>query len=286
MSFVVNDLVTDEDLLDYEPEILSSFGAPTWQSKRTKALEDWLFPALKRRGFNPYRLRTRYEPESVLAYTGLTYTDKTAAAKDTTGDDLNLATIFATAGSDCLFIGSDQPFRGVFLRMLDTVSSSASVLSVAYFNGTWENLLVDDSTTQVAGKTFSGGGAVTWLKPTDWMVRAVNGSEALYWVKVTVSATPTSAKAGQLSVIVGSSLRVPLTLRTLELIFRAAPTSGSGPWREKAEFYKEEAAEALQVALQICGGEFDSDESDIISTTEQEQTAEQVSGGGWSLERA
>lgn len=286
MSFVVNDLVTDEDLLDYEPGLLDAFGQTTWQAKRQKALEDWLFPALKRRGFDPYRLRTRYEPDALCSYTGLAYADRTAAAKDTTADDLNLGAIFTTAGSDCLYVGSVQPFRGLFVRMLDTVSAVASVLSVAYYNGGWENLLVDDKTMHTAGKTFSGGGAVTWLRPTDWMTRAISTFASLYWVKVDVSATPTFARAGQISVIGGSSLRVPVTFRTLELIFREAPTSGAGPWREKADFYKQEAGDALQVALEICGGEFDTDQSDVLSTTEQAQTADQVSGGGWSLQRA
>ena len=264
---------------------MTSFGQTSWQGKRTKALEDWLFPILKGRGFDPQRLRTRYEPDAVYAYTGAAYSDKTAAAKDTTAVDLNLATIFATAGSDCLYIGSTSPFRGLFVRMLDTVSSAAAVLSVAYFNGNWEGLLISDPTTQVAGKAFSAGGSITWLLPVDWVPRSVNGSDPFYWVKVTISATPTSAKAGQIGCIRASSLRAPATFRTLQLIFQEAPTSGDGPWRDKAQFYKEEADAALQRALVICGGEFDSDETDEISEAETEQTTDAVSGG-WTLERA
>ena len=58
-----------------------------------------------------------------------------------------------------------------------------------------------------------------------------------------------------------------------------------GPWREKADFYKEEAELALQRALATIGEEFDSDGSDQTSVAEQQQTPEQVSGG-WTLERA
>jgi hypothetical protein len=48
-----------------------------------------------------------------------------------------------------------------------------------------------------------------------------------------------------------------VVFRTLQLIFQEAPTGADGPWREKADFYKDEADAALQRALAICGGEFD-----------------------------
>src|SRR4051812_7731493 len=129
MSWHPNDLVTDADLRDYEADILTKFGQTTFQGKRTKALEDWLFPVLKARGFDPGRPRTRYEPEQVWGYTASVYTDGTSAAKDTTDDDLNLATTFATVGTDALYIGSVEPFRGLFVRMLEAVSAVAGVLS-------------------------------------------------------------------------------------------------------------------------------------------------------------
>jgi hypothetical protein len=284
VSWHPNDLVSDVDLLDYEAGILQ-MGQTTWQSKRTKALEDWLFPILKGRGLNPHRLRTRYEADAVYGYTGATYSDKTAASQDTTADDLNLATIFASVGADALYIGSVEPFKGLFIRLLESVNTAAAVLSVAYWNGNWENLLISDGTIQVAGKTLSAGGSVTWLLPVDWATRVVNASASLYWAKVTISATPTSAKAGQISCIRGSALRAPATFRTLQLIFQEAPTGGDGPWREKAQFYKDEADAALQRALPLVGGEFDSDESDVVDTGEADQTTDQV-GGGWALVRA
>lgn len=286
MSWHPADLVTDADLRDYEAAILSQFGETTWQGKRTKALEDWLFPVLRTRGFDPHRLRTRFEPDQVWGYTGAVYSDKTAAIHDTTDDDLNLATVFTTVGTDALFVGSTEPFRGVFVRMLEAVSAVAGVLSVAYWNGNWESLVIADGTSQAAGKPFSGGGSVTWLLPVDWMTRAINASATLYFVKVTMSATPTSAKAGQIGVIRSSSLRAPATFRTLQLIFQEAPTSQDGPWQRKAEFYKDEADLALQRALVIVGGEFDTDSSDEVSVEETGQTSDSVSGGGWVLERA
>jgi len=286
VSWSPNDLVTDVDLKDYEADIITNFGQTSWQGKRLKALEDWLFPILKGRGFDPYRLRTRYEAAAVFGYTGSSYTDLLSASKDTTSDDINLATVFATPGTDALYIGSRTPFRGLFVRMLETVSSAAAILSVAYWNGNWENLVVADGTIQTAGKTLSAGGSVTWVLPVDWMTRTLNSVTGLYWAKVTISAVPTSAKAGQLAIIRSSALRAPATFRTLQLIFQEAPTSQDGPWREKADFYKDEADLALQRALVIVGGEFDSDQSDEVSETETGQTSEEVSGGPWALERA
>jgi hypothetical protein len=286
MSWAPNDLVTDLDLRDYEEAVLSSFGQTTWQAKRTKALEDWLFPILRTHGFDPYRLRTRYEPDAVLGYTGAVYTDRTAAAVDATVDDLPLATIFATPASDALYIGSTQPFRGVSVRVQDTPSAVSGVLSVAYWTGAWTALLVADGTAQTAGVPFSGGGAVTWLLPVDWTVRAVNSSVARYWVKVTISATPTGATIGQLGVIRQSALRAPATYRTLQLIMAEAPTGAEGPWAAKQAFYEREATTALQRALQTIGGEFDTDASDTVSPTEAAQTADSASGGAWGLQRA
>ncbi len=284
MSWHPADLVSDVDLRDYEEAILSNFGPSTWQARRTKALEDWLFPILKGAGFDPYKLRTRAEVTQAFAYTSSAYSDVTGATKDTTADDVNLAAIFATPSTDALYIGSKQPFRGLFFRLLDTVSSAAGVLSVKYFNGNWEPITVADGTVQVTGKTLSAGGSVTWVLPVDWMTRSVNGSDALYWAKVTVSAVPTGAKAGQIGVIRSSALRAPATFRTLQLIFQEAPTGADGPWMLKAEFYKGEADSALTRALLIIGGEFDTDASDLISETEEAQTVEEVATG-FLLER-
>lgn len=286
MSWHPNDLVTDLDLRDYEESVLTSFGQTTWLGKRTKALEDWLFPILKGRGFDPFTLVTRAECDAVYGYTSSAYTDVTGETTSTTADDVNLATVFATPASDALFVGSAQPFRGLHLKLEDTVSSAAGVLSVAYWNGNWEPLLVADTTIQVAGKTLSAGGTVTWLLPYDWNRRVVNGSASLYWAKVTVSAVPTGARVGQISAIRHSSLRAPATFRTLELIMREAPTGENGPWDEKARYYAEQADNALQRAMQIVGGEFDTDASGQISPTEAAQTPEEAGGGPWVLERA
>jgi hypothetical protein len=169
--------------------------------------------------------------------------------------------------------------------MLDSVSAVASVLSVAYWNDTWTALTSRDGTAKTTGKTFSGGGAVTWTMPRTGSPRAVNSVGPLYWVKVTVSATPTGAKAEQIGVIRRSVLCAPATFRTLQLIMQEAPTAGRAVGRE-GDWYESEADAALQRALPLLGGEFDTDASDQVSPTEAAQTDEAKSRPrGFRLER-
>lgn len=283
MAWHPNDLVTDTDLVGYEASILTAFGQTDWQARRTKALEDWLFPHLKLRGLDPHRLRTRYEADAVLSYTGSTFVDRSGVARDTAESDLDLAAVFATPGSDALYVGSTVPFRGIFLRLLDGVSSATGTMTVAYWSGAWETLTIADKTSR-GGKTLSAGGGVTWTLPSDWVTRTLGTVAALYWAKVTVSAVPTGALASQIGTIRASSLRAPATFRTLQLIFQEAPTGADGPWQEKATFYASEADLSLQRALQLVGGEFDSDASDLVSPTEASQSTADV-GGAFTLER-
>lgn len=286
-AFSPNDLVTDADLVAYEAKILSSFGVTDWIEKRRRALDDWLAPILANQGYNLVRLKTRFEPDSVLGYTGAAFSDKTDAAKSGTTDDVLLATVLATPSTDRIYIGSTQPFRGLSWRLLDTVSNASSALSVAYWNDAWSTLSVRDDTAKVTGKTLSGGGAVMWTLPSDWVPRTVSTAGPYYWVQVSVTATPTGAKASQIGVIRRSALAAPVTLRTLLLIMREAPTGGPGPWVDKAEWYESEADAALQRALPLIGGEFDTDISDQISPVEAAQTESEVSDRApFRLERA
>lgn len=283
-SWHPSDLVTDQDLVDYESTILTQFGQLTWLAKRTKALEDWLFPRLRVAGFTPHQLRTRFDATQVWGYTGAAYSDLTAAAQDATGDDVNLATVFATFATDRLYIGSSEPFRGVFLDLLDAVSAVDGTISAAYWAGAWKTLSVWDGTQATPGKSLSGGGAITWTLPGDWATRGVNGSTDRYWVRLAVSAVPTGAKARQVAVIRASALRAPVAFRMLELIMREAGTRGDGPWDAKAESYADQANRAFQQALPLLGGEFDTDASGQVSETEAAQTSAEA-GGGWRMER-
>jgi hypothetical protein len=289
MSWSPNDLLSDQDLVAYEGAILTQFGKSNWTAKRDKAIEDWLFPILRTHGFTPERFRTRVEASKVWGFTGAAYTDETSAARDTTTDDVNLATVFTTFGTDALYVGLSQVFRGLSIRMETAVNAVASAASVAHWSDEWSGLTISDATQKVGGKSFSGGGALSWTVPSTWVQRSINGSDRLYWVKVSVAAALTAGtKAGQIGCIRRSVFCAPVAFRTLTLIFREAPTGGPGPWAEKAAFYEQEADAALQRALQICGGEFETDDpqTDQLSETETEQATGEVNGGGWRMERS
>lgn len=283
MSWHPSDLVSDQDLADYEPRILTQFGKTSWASLRTKVLEDWLFPILKAEGLDPYRLRTRFDADKVFGYTSSAYTDLTDEASDTTEDDINLGTVLA-ASTDYLYVGSKQPFRGLHARFVDSGSAVAATLTVEYWADEWTELTVTDGTEKSAGVPFSGGGSLTWSLPVDWTIRKVNSSDALYWLRLKLSAAPTNAKATQVGVIRQSLLRAPATFRVLMWIFADAPTGQPGPWQEKAERYEKASESALARALPQIGGEFDTiTESDQIDADEAAQTTAEVSQGGGSF---
>lgn len=287
MSWAPNDLVTDADLVAYETSILTQFKRVDWQDRRQKALEDWLYPLLVARGYAPHRLRTRYQPDQVWSYTASVYTDRTAAASDQAVNDVPLASAFATPASDYLYVGSVVPFRGLSVRLTDQVSATSSVLAVAQWDDAWKTLAATDGTQAVSGRVFSGGGSITWKFLPGWVTRTINGSDHLYWIRLGVSATLTaSTAAAQMSCIRRSLLCAPVTLRTLELIFREAPTSQEGQWQAKAEFYAVEAEKAFERAADHIGGEFDTiTEDDAIDADEATQTAAEARATEFTWER-
>jgi hypothetical protein len=285
-SWAPTDLVSDVDLAAYEPEVVDWFARPGgWGDKRAKALEDWLFPRLAAQGFDAERLRTRAAAAAVLGATGAVWTDYTLASRDRTGGTVPLATVWTTPSTDALYVGHTRPFRGLSARLLDAVSSTASVLSVAAWADAWQPLALVDG-TRVGNASWARGGAVTWRTPGEWVERPLEGVWA-YWARCTVSAALTASTAAtQIGVIQRSALCAPATFRTLELIYTEAPTGAPGPWREKAEYYGKQAIEAWALALPLIGREFDANADDVIDRTEAQQTTAQVTGGGWTLERA
>lgn len=286
MSWFPNDLVSDADLLAYEQTILTQFGQDEWQAKRTKALEDWLFPSLAIAGFDPYRLRTRFQPTVVYGHTASVYTDYTAHSREVGTATIPLATVLA-ASSDALYIGAPWQFRGLSIRMLDSVSSAATTLTVELWRDAWRSVLVSDGTQATTGKPFSKGGTLTWALPEDWVVRAVNSSAPLYWARLRLSAAPTGSAIGQVGVIRRSVCCGPAALRTLAYIFREARTAQDGPWQEKAEQYLRESEEAWQRIQPLLGREFDTQTvDDQVDATEATQTSAEATGAAWSWERA
>lgn len=290
MSWNPNDLVADVDLLAYEPTILTQFGRQDWTEKRAKALEDWLWPALIARGFDPDRLRTRVAPTAVVGVTSSVATDVTTAATDATADDVALGAILASA-SDALYVGCARPFRGLSLRMADDVSSATVAAQVAIWQDAWTPVGVKDGTRGESGSgpSFRQGGAITWTVPGGWVTRTLYDVDTpLYWARLTATAALSAgATVSQIGAIRRSLFCAPVTYKTLEWIFRAAPTSQEGPWDGRADFYAEMAASALSRALDHAGGEFDTvTEDDVVDATEAAQTATSAGGGPWTWERA
>jgi hypothetical protein len=278
MSWHPADLVTDQDLLSYEQTILTQFGKTEWLRRRSKAIEDWLFPLLEQRGFSPARLRTRHVP--IKAFAGSTdRTTEVAAA-----DGLDLAATFASA-SDYLYLGFTDIFRGLSLRMTDSVSSVDAALDLRVWVDGWETPANVQNEAISGLKPFGKGGAITWDVPDGVAQRVLNGSDPLFWVRLSLSAVPTGAMAGPWAVIRRSRLAAAVTLRTLALIFREAPAGQDGPWTDKAVWYAAEADTAFARVVDQLGPEFDTDGSDAIDETERQQTAAEVSSGGWTLER-
>jgi hypothetical protein len=245
MSWQPGDLLSDDDLLAYESTLAQTFNRVEWDDKRSLALEHWMFPILRANGYQPENLRTRYEPDAVWGYTSSAFTNKTADAVNETSDDLNLATILATAGTDAVYVGSEKAFRGVSWRVLDAPSAVTGTVTVSYWADQWVPIGMTDQTTQ-GGVLFARGGSMTWRVPSDWVKRPISTSDSLYYVKVQVSATPTSAKA---------------------------------------VWYENEANAALERALKLVSAEIDTDISDQVSEEETEQTAAEVSNGTFRLER-
>lgn len=284
MSWAPNDLVSDADLTAYERKILTQFAASDWKARRAKALEDWLFPLLEAAKFIPQRLRTRFKVAHVIGVTSGATTDLTSAAQTEGG--LNLANILA-APSDALYIASNTPFRGLSVRMQDSVNAVAATLTAELWTDTWTAPAGISNETITTGKPFARGGAIIWTIPEGMVERSLQGVGPYYWLKLSLSATMTAGTViGPISVIRRSRLCGPAALRTLALIFREAPTSQDGPWDEKAEWYEAEADKALTRVLESIGGEFDTDVDDVIAPAEEAQTSAQVTGGGWTFERA
>lgn len=83
----------------------------------------------------------------------------------------------------CVFI----PLVPASLKFtIGTANTTASVMTVAYWNGAWTSLSITDNTV-VTGKTLAQTGTVTWTAPTDAIPNYMYG-KCGYWLKITVSA--------------------------------------------------------------------------------------------------
>lgn len=98
-----------------------------------------------------------------------TVTDASQAVQDgSTATFLTLNSFNTAAATNYIYVGSHLPFRGVRVLVGNT-NSTASVLTVNYWNGSaWTDTSATDGTINT-GATFGQNGNVTWTVPTAWV---------------------------------------------------------------------------------------------------------------------
>jgi hypothetical protein len=240
-------LVTDAELGALEPEATNGhWRSTTWPNQRAEAKRDlkiWLQNDFQERlpagTVVADRIVDAFATDKVWGYTGSAYNDRTTAASDDTESDVALATIFTTAATDRLYVGSLSSFDGIQVRMQGTLNAIASVLTVKYSgsNG-WTSITHADGTA-ASGKAFAQSGRITWTQPSDWQRRTLdNSSDAYYWIELSVSVALTAGtSAGQILIIQApDGLKRVCALQTLGYIVKnlAAQAPSTDYWLHKA----------------------------------------------------
>lgn len=264
MSWAHLSLVTDADLGELEPEATAP-DAPwrntTWPAQRSAAKRDlkvWLEADYAHIPAVSDRIKDRWAPDRVWGETASTWTDYTTAAKDDNEEDITLSSVFATFGTDALYVGAGYEFEGVFFQMLDSLNAASATMTVAYWSPTgWASLTTLDGTA-VSGKTLAQSGRVTWVVPSTWERRRLNGTgDEYYWIKVTVSAALTSGTAAShiLPLRSPEGLKRVAAYLALHHIYNGLAAQAASPdfWRERGQAYMQKA-ETLYARLREHGG--------------------------------
>jgi hypothetical protein len=272
-------LVSDNDLGALEPEATNgSWGAITWANQRAEAKRDlkiWLETDFAHIPGVADRVRDTHVFDYVYGYTGGGYADLTDAASDDAENDVDLSDVFATFGTDKLYLGAPGEFDGIAVRMLSTLNANAAVLAVKYWGGTGWTTLTHTDGTAASAKTFGKGGRITWTVPTDWERRTLNSSaDAYFWIELAVSAALTADTVASqiLQVRAPDPLKRICALRAMGYIYKnlAAQAPSTDYWggRCRNQFktgYWDEA-DALYAALRDKGGiPIDLDNDNVIS---------------------
>lgn len=100
---------------------------------------------------------------------GTAFTDESTRAQDSdAATHVTMSSFPTLANGGYLLIGAARRFRGVRVDMDAQVNGTASVLTVAYWNGSaWTDLSASDGTAS-AGASFAQDGLVTWTVPAAW----------------------------------------------------------------------------------------------------------------------
>ena len=251
----VDDLVTVLDVLAVDTAAATDFGGQqNLDDKRRVAVQDWLCPLLEQAGYPVRKHKTRRAPDGAFAYVGGAFADKKAALVD--GHALNSLIVNAT--TDAIYVGLTAPYKGLLADMTDSVNGAAAGCSITYWNGQWSAFSSLSNQTVVAGVPFARAGRITWPEPSDWLVREVEDVLA-YWVRIQLSAAPTSGTLNQLLPIARSRLTYPTALRVCAQLYAEGAGASRGDWKEKALDTMQQASAALQLVIGRLADEFDVD---------------------------
>lgn len=259
------DIVTLADVLTLDTTALIAFGVTTpvaassIQDKRGVAVQQWLRQELIKAGYVPDRHSLRMAPASAYRYTGGSWVDITSSCASET-EELDLDTALVTPGSDFLYFRSGFVPKALQVVMQDSVNvNTLSFNSLQYWNGhRWQAFSSLTDATVAASIAFSGGGAISWQRPTDWDRRSVNGeTEWGYWTRLTTSrALSAGTKATQLLTLKPSVLMLPAAYKALHLLYSEAWGAQPSEYQAKAKEYGTMAKDALASALSGVVDEF------------------------------
>lgn len=264
---IPGDLVTDLDLLALDVTVLTDFGATSLNlaHKRQVAVSDWLTPRLETAGLSPAKHRTRRTPAAAFLVRSGVITDVTESLGQSTE---KLASSMLATPDDYLVVGMQQPFRGMYIGIGDSVNAVAGAASLTYWSGRWSvpSSVTDDTT--VANVLFAAGGNLAWSLPDDWFPRVFNNTMA-YWIRLScASSLSANMGLGQVLPITRSRLTAPTACYAMHLVYREASGSNTGQWAEKAKSFLDAANEGLAIAMPLVVDEFDIDNSNAVEPTE------------------
>ncbi len=258
-------LVTDPELGQLEPEAISPklpWGATTWPDARTEAKRDlriWL-----ERDFADIpgvcdRVLDRWAFTYAWGLTGGTYTDRTSPIGEFTENDVPLASIFATPAADRLYLAGEWEFEGLFVSMLEQLNANAATLTAKYWNGkAWTAFGTVQDGTLVSNATLAQSGRITWVLPSDWERRRLNGTaDFYYWIELSVNAalSPSTAAGQLMAVHAPAGLKRVAQYLALQKILKGLAAQSGAPeeWLKRAEDYGADA-QALYTSLLEKGG--------------------------------
>lgn len=121
--------------------------------------------------------------DKCLVYDGAHYVDNSVEADSVNGTPFDLL----TDTDEFVYFGKATKFKEIYLG-LAVNGSYASVLWEYWDGSAWQTLSVAG-----AGADLGADGKVNWTPPNNWATTVVNGSDALYWIRVSAGTVTTPA---------------------------------------------------------------------------------------------